>query len=151
MCAEQPEEKESCASAAKSKFWCITDHVRTHSAWWKDLYDFNQRRFVYMVGQLERSPTTGKRHVQAYVVFVRPQQLSAVKRLFGTAHLEISRGSPADNKAYCSKEDTRVAVDDGGFQFEVTCNGFDHCIFHRHYLYLNDTINSYLSVRSDAN
>lgn len=104
-----------------------------------------------MVGQLERSPTTGKRHVQAYVVFVRPQQLSAVKRLFSTAHLEVSRGSPQDNKTYCTKEETRVLTVDGGFQFEVVCDRWSdaHCIFHKHSLYMNDS--NWMSVRSDAN
>lgn len=105
-----------------------------------------------MVGQLERSPTTGKRHVQAYVIFVRPQQLSAVKRLFGTAHLEISRGSPQDNKTYCTKAETRVATDDGGFQFEVTCANWDHCLFHNHYLYVHGTaLDAINAVRSDDN
>lgn len=146
--------KELGAFNKKSKFWCVTDHTRLVSAGWKDFFDFNQRRIVYLVGQLERSPTTGKRHVQAYVVFKCPQSLSAVKRLLPTAHLEMARGSPIQNKEYCSKQETRIATDDGGFQFEVICrtSGWDvspHCLFHEHYLWVNDL--SYLPVRSDAN
>lgn len=69
----------------------------------------------YWVGQLEKAPDTGKLHFQSYVQLTRQQRMSWLKKnLSATAHLERARGTPQQNKDYCTKEDTRV---DGPWEF----------------------------------
>lgn len=60
----------------------------------------------YIVYQVERVTTE---HIQGYVQFLTRKTLLAAKRaICARAHIEISRGSPADNEAYCTKPDSRV-------------------------------------------
>jgi len=56
----------------------------------------------------------GTPHLQGYVEFTRPTRMEAVKTILGTrtAHLEIARGTPAQNKEYCNKENN-ILVDFG--------------------------------------
>jgi len=62
----------------------------------------------YAIFQLERG-TNGTEHVQGYCSRANPTGFGAWKKGLGTrAHIEAARGTAAENKAYCSKEDTRV-------------------------------------------
>ena len=68
----------------------------------------------YIVYQRERG-AEGTEHIQGYLQFVKPRLLTWVKKLtyndtlpFARAHLAVARGSPEQNKAYCTKDDTRV-------------------------------------------
>lgn len=67
-------------------------------------------RVKYSIYQLERSPTTGRLHLQGYLHVRSPCRLSGVKAILGddTAHIEKAKGSPRDNWIYCSKEESRV-------------------------------------------
>jgi len=49
------------------------------------------------------------RCAQIYACFNKPVRLSALKKWLPKAHWEARRGSHAQAKAYCQKEDTRVA------------------------------------------
>lgn len=62
----------------------------------------------YAVWQVEAAPSTGQLHVQGAVRFATAKRLSAVKKLFPTAHLEVA-GNWDRLKEYCTKEETRVA------------------------------------------
>ena len=63
----------------------------------------------YMIYQMERCPSTGTLHWQGYTRFKNTKRLSSVKNLLGnTVHLEFARGTEQDNKAYCSKDESRV-------------------------------------------
>jgi len=64
----------------------------------------------YMVWQRERG-AEGTEHVQGYVRFSSRKRLSAAKAWFCAPeiHMEVARGSEEQNKAYCTKEDTRIA------------------------------------------
>lgn len=57
-----------------------------------------------IMGQ-ETAPTTGTQHLQCYIQFKKTQRLSAVRKLFnhGT-HIELAKGSAAQNREYCQKE-----------------------------------------------
>lgn len=46
----------------------------------------------------------GTPHLQGYVFFQNAKTLTAVKKYLKRAHLEISKGSPQENIAYCTKE-----------------------------------------------
>lgn len=63
---------------------------------------------VYRIYQLEKG-ASGTIHLQGFVSFVKRHTFGPVKRLLPTAHWEIAKGNPAQNKAYCSKEETRLA------------------------------------------
>lgn len=62
---------------------------------------------VYMIYGRETCPKTDREHLQGYVYFENTKTLTAVKRILpGSPHLEPARGTPQQNIAYCSKEDT---------------------------------------------
>ena len=61
----------------------------------------------YAVIGEEIAPTTRTRHFQGYLYFTNNHSFNTVKTLVGTrAHVEIARGTPAENQAYCTKEST---------------------------------------------
>lgn len=62
----------------------------------------------HAVWQVERAPTTGRLHLQMYAEFRSPVRPHAIQRHFPGAHVEESKGSYEQNKAYCTKEETRV-------------------------------------------
>jgi len=67
-------------------------------AWFK-----NAMEFKYAVFGREICPKTGKHHLQGYVALARQKRLTAMKKLFPRAHLEICIGNPKQNKDYCTK------------------------------------------------
>lgn len=54
----------------------------------------------------------GTPHLQAYVEMYSPCRLSAMKKLFPRAHLEIRRGTRLEAKAYCMKDGIYVECGD---------------------------------------
>lgn len=64
-----------------------------------------QSGIEYLVFQLEKAPATGKLHLQGYVALTKRTTLATLKRLLSaTAHWEVCRGKPAENRAYCTKD-----------------------------------------------
>jgi len=62
----------------------------------------------YIVWQEETCPETGRFHLQGYVQFEKKAVLSRAKKiLFGDkshrVHLEVAKGTPGENKTYCTK------------------------------------------------
>lgn len=70
---------------------------------WDDLLAYlrSLKSLNYLLACLEKAPTTGHKHIHAYVQFVTPHALS-VKKLEG-AHCEACRGSPEENIEYIRK------------------------------------------------
>lgn len=107
-------------ASGNCRIWCYTIHADEeegqHVAWpvaHQDnapLYDWvNKKCFRYTKYQVERAPTTGKIHLQGFLCLTRAMRLGELKRHYSdTAHWEVSRGTIAQNEAYCSKEETRV-------------------------------------------
>jgi len=62
------------------------------------------------VYQLEKAPTTGQLHIQAYQEFSAPVKFASIKANFPTAHIEKAFKDSATCQAYCSKEETRVGA-----------------------------------------
>lgn len=64
----------------------------------------------YAICQPERA-ASGLVHIQGYLQLKNPQTLERVKLILDRnhAHLEVARGTPAENRAYCSKEETQLA------------------------------------------
>ena len=103
---------------SRSRSWCFTWNLVETTP--DDLEDILKRvaetpTVEFLVGQLERAPTTGQLHFQGAIHFKNPRTMGGVKRLLGndTVHLEIkSQNSTwAQVKEYCLKEESRA-----GFQ-----------------------------------
>lgn len=58
----------------------------------------------YIVYGREICPSTLREHLQGYVYFKSGRSLSAIKKKLPGAHVEVARGPPSANFAYCSKD-----------------------------------------------
>ena len=81
----------------KAKNWCFTQN-NIHD---KPVFSDSMQ---YLVFGKEVAPSTGRLHWQGYVQFRTQQRLSAVKKMFVGAHLEIQRGSAEEASNYCKKD-----------------------------------------------
>lgn len=63
----------------------------------------------YAVYQLETGEG-GTPHYQGYLQLTSPRRMAYIKQIpgFERSHLEVARGTPADNIRYCTKPDDRV-------------------------------------------
>lgn len=96
-------------------------------------YDTN--KFVYIVGQLERSPDTGRLHIQGYAECTASYTLGQVKSYFSdaTMHIEPRRGTQHQAIQYCRKDESRVAgpVELGEAKAQGMCT-HDPCYYADH-------------------
>lgn len=85
----------------QSRHWCFTlnNPPSTSLPSWTGT--------VYRIYQLEKG-ASGTSHLQGFVSFAKRRIFGPVRRLLPTAHWEIAKGSPAQNRKYCSKEETRL-------------------------------------------
>lgn len=88
--------------------------IETFSAQCKQFYDTGEGSMQYMCGQLETAPSTGRLHIQGYVYYKSTIRLSTIRTMcehsFGVfPHASISRGTPEQNRDYCSKKESAVA------------------------------------------
>lgn len=69
---------------------------------------------VYLCGQYEKAPSTGQLHFQGYVHGRTAIGLQSLKKELGltTVHLEVRRGTHAEARAYCTKEESRAPGQD---------------------------------------
>jgi len=91
------------------RHWCFTSFRDAWPNWIPD-------KMLYLVYQVEVSPTTGAFHIQGYVEFARSVRLNSAKKLLGdpAAHLEPRQGSRDQARAYCMKEDSRADHEQAG-------------------------------------
>lgn len=99
---------------SRARRWCFTLNNPTDDEV-QAICDYGQLPSVeYLVFGREVAPSTGTPHLQGYVCFRSQLRLSAVKREFnGRAHYQVSRGSPEENRAYCTKEDREHFIEYG--------------------------------------
>lgn len=67
-------------------------------------------RVKYVVFQFEKCPSTDRVHLQGYIQLRSPSRMPMAKAILTLdgVHLEKSQGTPKDNIAYCSKEESRI-------------------------------------------
>lgn len=105
------------------KFWAFTKFIDEEE--FEGLLPFDEWVGVnYLVYQLEQCPDTGRLHFQGYLETARTVRLGFVRRLNGLegAHFEHANGSPEQNKAYCTKQESRL---DGPWEHGVISRGFE--------------------------
>lgn len=92
---------------SRSRAWCFTWNNPERSDI-SEILNNEKNKVRYAVWQRERG-ASGTEHLQGYIQFDSQITLATVKkRISKTAHFEIARGNAADNKRYCTKEDTRI-------------------------------------------
>lgn len=92
----------------KSRRWIFVENN-------KDSVKYAADVMRYMVYQVECGNEKKTKHVQGYVVWSAPRNMTWIKKHFSnTAHLEIARGTDEQNVAYCTKSETRI---DGPYEF----------------------------------
>lgn len=97
------------SATRQSKHWCFTSFATRPDGTLKEpgLTD----RVSYICYQEEIAPESGRHHLQGYLVLEKRSRLRTVKALgscFETAHLEPAKGTPDQNIAYCSKQESAV-------------------------------------------
>lgn len=71
---------------------------------------FSCEFMTHLCYQLEACPKTKKPHLQGFIKFSRHIRIRQLQRILGNynLHAEPSRGSPLENRTYCTKIETRV-------------------------------------------
>lgn len=85
--------------------WAITCNNYTEEQL-EQIKAWAQTNCQYAVIGKETAPTTGTKHLQIFIHLVKKMLGSAILGLdfFRTAHIEVARGTDAQNEAYCKKE-----------------------------------------------
>lgn len=94
-------------SSTKAKHWILTIPVNDFTP------IYLPTLFIYLHGQLEEGTSTGYRHYQVYGITKQQVRLSAIKKVFGRAHIEATRSEAGAD--YCLKEETQIR----GTQFQL--------------------------------
>lgn len=73
---------------------------------WQKLFDENQDFFRYLAWGEEVCPKTGRKHNQGFLQLFTTRRFSAIKKIcnYPGLHLEVMRGTFAENQKYCEKE-----------------------------------------------
>lgn len=96
------------SQTSRAIHWCFTLNNPTIDE--HQLVDYLEDFGVtYAVFQLEEGEN-GTPHYQGYVAFKEKQRLSALNGIFGPArpHWEVCRGTPTQNRDYCTKKEGRI-------------------------------------------
>jgi hypothetical protein len=99
------------STVTKARNFCITDWNLTLWTEQSVRAALENVKLRYVVWQFERSPTTGREHVQAYVETNVTVGLKGLKALIGSdyMHVENRLGSKMQAVGYCKKEESRIA------------------------------------------
>lgn len=106
---------------------CYPQHIEAGPEWFSEAFKTylelpeKRRYWRYCVFQLEIGSTTQRRHCQGYIYLQSARRLGWIKRFIGEfglncnhgallqPHVERARGTPAQNRAYCSKTEGNIA------------------------------------------
>lgn len=96
---EKRAETRSRVRAARARSYCFT--VNNYA--YEDLMAFLDIECKYKCFGFEEGEN-GTPHIQGYVQFRNPTSFLTMKRCLPRAHIEIAKGTPAQNIEYCSKD-----------------------------------------------
>ncbi len=120
--------KAGSGRSAKNYCWTYNRPTDTSDDDWEELIERIQlvaeaEDVVYHVFQYERGSGTERDHLQGYTVLNRRCTMIGVKRDYFhglNVWLTTARGTPQQNKVYCTKESTRIS---GPWEFGVVPGG----------------------------
>lgn len=69
---------------------------------WMNFVEIEKPRYCIMGREV--CPDSGENHLQCYVYFDNARSFEAIRKKMTPRHIEGAKGSPTDNKTYCSKE-----------------------------------------------
>jgi len=117
LMAQKATKKAATDKVAQKRHWTVTVQSRknTDESWCQEMIDEVELRIEhlvkvkqirYWISQVEVGDT-GRRHLQAYVEFMRPKRLSEAKSTlgWGHAHLEHRWGTRTQAREYCMKDE----------------------------------------------
>jgi len=94
----------------RSKGWAITYNNGEEHTYGNNLDNLralaNHAKCEWACWQVEKASTTGQQHFQAAAWMKKREFRSTMKLFLPGAHLEPARGTPEENKVYCSKPET---------------------------------------------
>lgn len=88
---------------ARSRNFCFTLFDDSALAL-EQMLDLEGEHAKYVIVGKETCPNTGRFHLQGYVHFHHAKSLASVKKFNATAHWEVCKGTPEENRDYCMKE-----------------------------------------------
>jgi len=91
----------------QSKYWMFTRFQQHGTLDFQQVKKDLEPLCSYFIFQEEISPDTGRHHLQGYLALKKRTRRDTIARKF-PAHYEPRRGSHAEAKAYCSKEETKA-------------------------------------------
>jgi len=92
---------------AQSKAWCFTSFSYDDESF-ESLCQRARDESDLFVVQEEKSPSTGRHHLQGFVRYSTNKRLRAVKTWLAddTAHCETAKGNTEQNYIYCTKPES---------------------------------------------
>lgn len=93
----------SIQTMSRVRNWCFTINNPPSSEW----PPIDPTKVRYLIAQLEMG-ASGTIHWQGYLQLPTNQRLTYVKKLCDYAHWEQAKGTPIENKRYCTKESDRI-------------------------------------------
>jgi hypothetical protein len=87
-----------------AKRWCFTINNYTDESLLHLSLLSEETRVEYLVYGRELAPTTGTPHLQGFICLTTPFTLTALRALLPSCHLENARGTPEQNRTYCTKD-----------------------------------------------
>lgn len=89
----------------KARGWCFTihDYTELHR---QRLFNLQKNgKDIYLVMGYEICPETKREHIQGYIHFKNATKgYPKIKKIEEKAHIEVARGTPEQNKKYCTKD-----------------------------------------------
>lgn len=99
--------------------WLLTINNDKCSLQELEEYVKNLEHFKYAIFQREGGEEKHTPHIQMFLVFTICKRFSTVQSYFPRAHIEVVKGTNAQTRDYCSRQDTRIEgpVEIGTFTF----------------------------------
>lgn len=111
----------------QSRRWCFTlnNFTEDEKLYIAQAYVAEEGDVQYVIYEEEHTQGEGTPHLQGYIEFAKKVRATTVKRIVGQrAHIEIARGTPQQNIAYCSKENKQTEL--GEHRSAAEGNQWDH-------------------------
>lgn len=83
----------------RKRGFCLTINNWTDN----DIKMLEEDNYEYLIIGKETAPKTGTPHLQVYIYYSQAKSFKRMKTRYPLAHIEVAKGTPQQNKDYCSK------------------------------------------------